>query len=573
MRLVEDAPSARSSCSATRRWPTRPTPYPRCSTHPPSPARASTRGSWTWCRAAPACRPAERRRLAVRRAHRRRPRRRREPWPGAWSPHAGAPTPDRHRPRRAAALWRIREDGAGLAARSAEPPGARRLGGRRRPARSGSALPARLRRAARATRSGRRALRPLRRRLRARADRLRARRPRGRAGTGRSWSDAADLVGVYGGSLSGEHGDGRARSELLPRMYSPDAIAPVRSRSRRSSTPTTCSTRACSSTRPRSTPTSGSPRRSAPLRTDAAADPRRRDFAGAVHRCTGVGKCLRRQHRLGRGDVPVVPGDPRREGLHPGPRPGASGRRRRRPRGFDDPAVARRARPVPVLQGLRADCPTGIDMATYKSEALLHQSLPRGRLRPRSHYALGQLPRWARTDAARRLANTMLRSRALGRGWPCSAAGVDQRRSLPALLADIPCAAPARRSLANVASCSWPTPSPIASPPDTGQARRSRCWRQSGCARRIPEPTLLRADLDHHRPARRRDGSSARPSRRCTATSRAACRSSPSSRAASPCSGGRRPAARRPARREVSAGPHARRAARAAWRPGWTPPT
>ena len=37
--------------------------------------------------------------------------------------------------------------------------------------------------------------------------------------------EAAELVGKYGGSMSGEHGDGRARSELLPHMYSADAIA------------------------------------------------------------------------------------------------------------------------------------------------------------------------------------------------------------------------------------------------------------------------------------------------------------------------------------------------------------
>jgi FAD/FMN-containing dehydrogenase len=35
---------------------------------------------------------------------------------------------------------------------------------------------------------------------------------------------AAQLVGKYGGSMSGEHGDGRARGELLPYMYSPSAI-------------------------------------------------------------------------------------------------------------------------------------------------------------------------------------------------------------------------------------------------------------------------------------------------------------------------------------------------------------
>lgn len=35
----------------------------------------------------------------------------------------------------------------------------------------------------------------------------------------------ADLVVAHDGSLSGEHGDGRVRSELLPRMYPPDTIA------------------------------------------------------------------------------------------------------------------------------------------------------------------------------------------------------------------------------------------------------------------------------------------------------------------------------------------------------------
>ena len=60
---------------------------------------------------------------------------------------------------------------------------------------------------------------------------------------------AADLTAAHGGSLSGEHGDGRARSELLPRMYSAGGDRPVRAASSTCSTPTTCSTPACSSTR------------------------------------------------------------------------------------------------------------------------------------------------------------------------------------------------------------------------------------------------------------------------------------------------------------------------------------
>jgi Fe-S oxidoreductase len=81
-------------------------------------------------------------------------------------------------------------------------------------------------------------------------------------------------------------------------------------------------------------------------------------------------------------------------------------------------------------KGCSRDCPTGVDMASYKAE-VLHQTY-RGRLRPRSHYALGQLPRWADLAArAPRAVNTVMASRLGGRlaRW---SAGVDQRRALPA---------------------------------------------------------------------------------------------------------------------------------------------
>jgi Fe-S oxidoreductase len=80
-------------------------------------------------------------------------------------------------------------------------------------------------------------------------------------------------------------------------------------------------------------------------------------------------------------------------------------------------------------KGCSRDCPTGIDMASYKAE-VLHQTYRR-RLRPRSHYALGQLPRWADLAArAPRLVNGLMRS---GPGAQLAkwGAGVDQRRSLP----------------------------------------------------------------------------------------------------------------------------------------------
>jgi Fe-S oxidoreductase len=84
-----------------------------------------------------------------------------------------------------------------------------------------------------------------------------------------------------------------------------------------------------------------------------------------------------------------------------------------------------------ACKGCAGDCPTGVDMATYKAEAL-HQRY-RGRLRPRSHYALGRLPRWARlAQPFAPVANAALRSGTLQR-LAKRAAGVDQRRGLPQL--------------------------------------------------------------------------------------------------------------------------------------------
>ena len=80
-------------------------------------------------------------------------------------------------------------------------------------------------------------------------------------------------------------------------------------------------------------------------------------------------------------------------------------------------------------KGCLNDCPTGVDMATYKSE-VLHQTY-RGRRRPRSHYVLGRLPLWARLLAPIAwFANLGLRTPGL-RSIARWVAGVDRRRSLP----------------------------------------------------------------------------------------------------------------------------------------------
>ena len=166
---------------------------------------------------------------------------------------------------------------------------------------------------------------------------------------------AADLVASYGGSMSGEHGDGRARSELLPRMYSPQAIALMQQAKRILDPDNLLNPGVLVEPAPFDSDLRlAAPQR--PVRTTLRLTHDAGSFAGAVHRCTGVGKCIADNTGVGRGDVPVVRRVPRGEGLHPRPRPRAPGRRDGRPR-LRRPGRRRRPRPVPVLQGLRAGLP------------------------------------------------------------------------------------------------------------------------------------------------------------------------------------------------------------------------
>jgi FAD/FMN-containing dehydrogenase/Fe-S oxidoreductase len=243
--------------------------------------------------------------------------------------------------------------------------------------------------------------------------------------------DAADLVALHGGSLSGEHGDGRARSELLPRMYSPAAIGLFARVKEVFDPQNALNPGVLVAPAPVDADLRGSGRGGvrAPLGLRLLHDDG--DFGAAVHRCTGVGKCIagpaasgvmcpsyqatrdEKDSTRGRARVLQEMVDGR---LVTG--------------GFADPAVHQALDLCLSCKGCLGDCPTGIDMATYKSE-VLYQAY-RGRLRPRSHYVLGRLPFWARVLAPiARIANAGLRVPGLVHvaRW---VAGVDQRRSLPA---------------------------------------------------------------------------------------------------------------------------------------------
>jgi FAD/FMN-containing dehydrogenase/Fe-S oxidoreductase len=319
-------------------------------------------------------------------------------------------------PLEQAALWRIREDGAGLAARSLA-----------RPAHSGgedAAVPP--------DRLGA-YLRDFDALLRdAGLDGV----PYGHFGDGcvhvridfgledpsgrrrfREFTEAgADLVASYGGSMSGEHGDGRARSELLGRMYSPGALA-LMGQVKQLLDPTGLLN---PGVLVEPEPLDGS------LRLASAPSGPLADLFADVHRCTGVGRCV--ADNTGVGGVMCPSYVATRE-----EKDSTRGRSRvlqdvaagHLP--VTDPAVAEVLDLCLSCKGCASDCPTGVDMATYKSHTL-HARYSRKR-RPRSHYALGRLPRWAAMTPPR-IANTMLRSKALA-AVVKRAAGIDKRRSLP----------------------------------------------------------------------------------------------------------------------------------------------
>ena len=54
--------------------------------------------------------------------------------------------------------------------------------------------------------------------------RFELRTPAGLAHWRRFLTEAAILVVKYGGSLSGEHGDGQSHAELLPKMFGPELV-------------------------------------------------------------------------------------------------------------------------------------------------------------------------------------------------------------------------------------------------------------------------------------------------------------------------------------------------------------
>ncbi|UED85759.1 FAD-binding and (Fe-S)-binding domain-containing protein [Streptomyces profundus] len=214
--------------------------------------------------------------------------------------------------------------------------------------------------------------------------------------------DLADLVVAHGGSLSGEHGDGLARSELLPRMYG-ERLTGLFDRFKTAwdpddgLNPGVLARPARLDEQLRFT---GLPTRP-PVAFSYPHDDG--DFSAAVRRCVGVAKC--RNTEAGAG-VMCPSFRATGEETH-----STRGRARLLHEMLLGDVVTDGWRSTEVrdaldlclsCKGCRSDCPVGVDMATYKAE-FLHQHYA-GRLRPAGHYAMGRLPTWLRLTSALRLA-------------------------------------------------------------------------------------------------------------------------------------------------------------------------
>jgi FAD/FMN-containing dehydrogenase/Fe-S oxidoreductase len=206
--------------------------------------------------------------------------------------------------------------------------------------------------------------------------------------------EAADLVVSYGGSLSGEHGDGQARAELLPKMFGPELMQAFR--------------KFKSAWDPDWKMNPGKliePNRlDENLRLGAAYAPwepltRFRfpadhgSLASSTLRCVGVGKCRREEGGVmcpsyratheeehstrGRAHLlwEMTQGEVIRDG-------------------WRSEEVKQSLDLCLACKGCKSDCPVGVDVATYKAEFLSHYY--EGRVRPRSAYAFGNIDLWSR---------------------------------------------------------------------------------------------------------------------------------------------------------------------------------
>ena len=206
--------------------------------------------------------------------------------------------------------------------------------------------------------------------------------------------DAADLVVSYGGSLSGEHGDGQSRAELLPKMFGEELVEAF-ARFKAIWDPDNMMNphKIVDPYKLDENLRLGSDYHPPVLTTHFSFANEGGTFSEAADRCVGVGMCRRhdggtmcpsymvtreeKHSTRGRAHMlfEMLQGDPVTKG-------------------WRDPDVLESLELCLACKGCKNECPVNVDMATYKAEFYSHYY--KGRLRPRAAYAMGLIYWWAR---------------------------------------------------------------------------------------------------------------------------------------------------------------------------------
>jgi FAD/FMN-containing dehydrogenase/Fe-S oxidoreductase len=241
--------------------------------------------------------------------------------------------------------------------------------------------------------------------------------------------DAADLVVRYGGSLSGEHGDGQARGELLARMYGDELVDAFREfkaiwdpEGKMNPGKVVDSYRLDQNLR------LGPDYSPPPVKTRFSFKQDDESFPLAIERCIGIGEC----RRIGGGTMcPSYMATLEEEHSTRGRarmlfemlRGGPIGD------GWRSEAVKAALDLCLACKACKSECPANVDMASYKAEFLSHYY--EGRRRPITAYTLGLIDRWSRLAArAPGIANLLMQTPVL-RDAAKAVAGIARERRIP----------------------------------------------------------------------------------------------------------------------------------------------
>ncbi len=242
--------------------------------------------------------------------------------------------------------------------------------------------------------------------------------------------EAAELVIRYGGSLSGEHGDGQTWGHLLPKMFGPELVEAFREfksiwdpQNKMNPGKVVDAFRSDENLRLKKYDTIPQPALNFKFAQDNG------DFARTTERCIGIGKCLKKEEGVmcpsfrathdemhsPRGRAHLLHEMMRGESIKGG---------------WKDEHVKEALDLCLACKACKTECPVSVDVATYKAEFLSHYY--QANSRPFAAYLFGFIAKWAGLGSRMpQIANFFMNSKIFGPVLK-KIAGIAQERNLPA---------------------------------------------------------------------------------------------------------------------------------------------